>query len=76
MRILSEVNLTALRQTFQTILNRQAVLRTIVYVKDGQPVQQIWHGQPVPFTHNEPTRLSAPLGSIHYQAYLADCEAK
>ena len=35
MRILSDVNVDALRQTFQTILNRQAVLRTVVYVKDG-----------------------------------------
>ena len=35
MRILSDVNVDALRQTFQTILNRQTVLRTVVYVKDG-----------------------------------------
>lgn len=54
-RIFSEVNLAALRQTFQTIYDRQAVLRTIVYLHEGQPVQQILDGQLVALTHIDVT---------------------
>ncbi|ETX08498.1 MAG: hypothetical protein ETSY2_05070, partial [Candidatus Entotheonella gemina] len=73
-RIFSEVNLAALRQTFQTIYDRQAVLRTIVYLHEGQPVQQILDGQLVALTHIDVTgwdeeRLHTEVIQTHRSPY-------
>lgn len=74
MRILSEVKLSALRQTFQTIVERQAVLRTIFYQKDGQPVQQILAQQSVAFAEIDATGwdeslLRASILAAHHRPY-------
>ncbi|HVF55927.1 MAG TPA: amino acid adenylation domain-containing protein, partial [Pyrinomonadaceae bacterium] len=40
-RILSELDVAALRRAFQTLVGRHAVLRTTFHVVDGKPVQRV-----------------------------------
>ncbi|HEX8117449.1 MAG TPA: condensation domain-containing protein, partial [Pyrinomonadaceae bacterium] len=40
-RILSELDVAALRRAFQTLVNRHAVLRTTFHVVGGRPVQRV-----------------------------------
>ena len=49
MRIKSEIDIPALKKSFQILLNRYESLRTIYYVKDGKPVQEILGYQEISF---------------------------
>jgi amino acid adenylation domain-containing protein len=50
-RILSPVNVKALRQAFQSLTNRHAVLRTTYPSPQGEPIQQIHAQVEMPFEH-------------------------
>ena len=47
--IRSDVNVPALQQAFQAILDRHAILRTTYGLEDGKPVQRVHGYQPVAF---------------------------
>ncbi|MFL8990198.1 amino acid adenylation domain-containing protein [Pseudomonas sp. QLc11A] len=60
LRLRGEVNLDALRQTFETLVQRHAVLRTTFYEEDGQTWQRV-HGQmPLSFEAGDLRHLPAP----------------
>ena len=48
-RITSELNVPALRRSFQTLVDRHPCLRTTVSVRSGKPAQRIHHGAKVHF---------------------------
>jgi amino acid adenylation domain-containing protein/thioester reductase-like protein len=51
-RVLDDIDASALRQAFQELVNRHASLRTTFSVSDGQPVQRIQEYMAAPF-HEE-----------------------
>ena len=57
MRILSAVDVPALRQAFQTLVDRHAVLRTIFGTQDGQPVPQIQERHSIAFSQIDAARF-------------------
>ena len=74
MRILSAVDLAALHQTFQILVDRHAALRTIFPIRDGQPVQQIQEKVSVAFTQIDATgwhedALRAEVLATHRRPY-------
>lgn len=50
-RIRGNVDVSALRQAFQTLVNRHATLRTTYTTLRGEPVQEVHASQVVPFSH-------------------------
>jgi amino acid adenylation domain-containing protein len=74
MRILSAVDLPALRQTFQTLVDRHAVLRSSFLTQDGQLVQQIQDRHSVAFAQIDAAgwdeqRLRAEVLAAHRRPY-------
>ena len=74
LRILSAFNLTAFRQTLKIIVNRHAAFRTVIYVKEGQPIQHILAEQVVAFTQIDATgwdeeRLRTAVLQAHRSPY-------
>ncbi|WP_322615329.1 non-ribosomal peptide synthetase [Pseudomonas sp. BIC9C] len=60
LRLRGKLNLEALRQTFDTLVQRHAVLRTTFYEEDGQTWQRV-HGQlPLSFEASDLRHLLAP----------------
>ncbi|EJM91351.1 non-ribosomal peptide synthase/amino acid adenylation enzyme [Pseudomonas sp. GM74] len=60
LRLRGELNLDALRQTFETLVQRHAVLRTTFYEEDGQAWQRV-HGQlPLSFEAGDLRHRPAP----------------
>ncbi|CAI8793950.1 Linear gramicidin synthase subunit D [Pseudomonas sp. IT-P74] len=60
LRLRGELNLDALRQTFETLVQRHAVLRTTFYEEDGQTWQRV-HGQlPLSFEASDLRHRPAP----------------
>ncbi|HYO64056.1 MAG TPA: amino acid adenylation domain-containing protein, partial [Pyrinomonadaceae bacterium] len=54
-RILSELDVAALRRAFQTLVNRHAALRTTFHVVDGQPVQRVHDDAALAFEEQDAT---------------------
>jgi len=48
-RIASELDIPALRRSFQTLVDRHPCLRTTLSVRSGKPAQRIHHGAKVHF---------------------------
>ncbi|MNQ60352.1 Linear gramicidin synthase subunit B [compost metagenome] len=60
LRLRGELNLDALRRTFETLVQRHAVLRTTFYEEDGQAWQRV-HGQlPLSFEASDLRHRPAP----------------
>jgi acyl-CoA synthetase (AMP-forming)/AMP-acid ligase II/acyl carrier protein len=57
-RITSEVNIDALRRSFQALSDRHTSLRSSFTTRDGQPVQRITPGQSVDFQASDASTLS------------------
>ncbi len=66
-RIVSEVNVSALRAAFQQISDRHAALRTIFLTQDGEPRQQVLDKQDIFFVQVE-TSISGN-GSFEQELY-------
>jgi amino acid adenylation domain-containing protein/non-ribosomal peptide synthase protein (TIGR01720 family) len=60
LRLRGELNLDALRQTFETLVQRHAVLRTTFYEEDGQTWQRVHPQLPLSFVDSDLRHLPAP----------------
>ncbi|MGF6141068.1 amino acid adenylation domain-containing protein [Pseudomonas laurylsulfatiphila] len=60
LRLRGELNLDALRQTFETLVQRHAVLRTTFYEEDGQTWQRVHRQLPLSFEAGDLRHLPAP----------------
>jgi natural product biosynthesis luciferase-like monooxygenase protein len=59
MRVLSDLNVPALRRAFQALINRHPSLRTTYFTRDGQPAQLIHEGREVYFEEIDASTWSA-----------------
>ncbi|MFS2197920.1 amino acid adenylation domain-containing protein [Pseudomonas sp. Pseusp3] len=60
LRLRGELNLDALRQTFETLVQRHSVLRTTFYEEDGQTWQRVHPQLPLSFVDSDLRHLPAP----------------
>ncbi|UCP12292.1 amino acid adenylation domain-containing protein [Pseudomonas sp. MM213] len=60
LRLRGALNLSALQQTFETLVQRHAVLRTTFYEEDGQAWQRVHAELPLDFAINDLRHLPAP----------------
>ena len=59
LRLRGELNLSALRQTFETLVQRHAVLRTTFYEEDGQAWQRVHAELPLSFRCQRPAAFAS-----------------
>ncbi|WP_392890556.1 amino acid adenylation domain-containing protein [Pseudomonas migulae] len=60
LRLRGGLNLSGLQQTFETLVQRHAVLRTTFYEEDGQAWQRVHAGLPLDFASSDLRHLPAP----------------
>lgn len=68
-RLFGDLDRTALRRAFTSLMKRHAVLRTTFHVVDGQPMQKVHAKLPLPMEEMDATDLTEETLNSHLEEY-------